>query len=90
LAADDSLVYDVLGLGNFALGDRVRVVGVIPIVCYSFCMQGDACIREATIEPCLDEIPTVGEWGMIIFCALLFAWMAWVLVRRRRKATVGI
>ena len=36
------------------------------------------------------DIPTLTEWGMIIFCVLLFGWMAWVIVRRRRKVTVGI
>lgn len=32
------------------------------------------------------DIPTLTEWGMIIFCALLFAWMAWVLVRRKKQS----
>ena len=36
------------------------------------------------------RIPTLTEWGMIIFCVLLFGWMAWVVVRRRRRVTVGI
>jgi len=35
-------------------------------------------------------IPTLTEWGMIIFCVLLFGWMAWVIVRRRRRVTAGI
>lgn len=35
------------------------------------------------------EVPTLTEWGMIIFCALLFAWMAWVLARRRKRITIG-
>ncbi|HWR83522.1 MAG TPA: LamG-like jellyroll fold domain-containing protein [Candidatus Deferrimicrobium sp.] len=35
-------------------------------------------------------IPTLTEWGMIIFCAFLFGWMAWVIVRRRRRVTVGM
>ncbi len=34
-------------------------------------------------------IPTLTEWGMIIFCVLMFAWMAWVIVRRRKRVTVG-
>ncbi|HWR83525.1 MAG TPA: hypothetical protein VN285_09495 [Candidatus Deferrimicrobium sp.] len=38
----------------------------------------------------LPKIPTLTEWGMIIFCALLFGWMAWVIVQRRRRATVGM
>lgn len=40
--------------------------------------------------PISDKIPTLTEWGMIIFCALLFAWMAWMVVRRRRATEVGI
>jgi len=36
------------------------------------------------------RIPTLTEWGMIIFCVLLFGWMTWVVVRRRRRVTVGI
>jgi hypothetical protein len=34
--------------------------------------------------------PTLSEWGMIIFCVLLFGWMAWVIVRRRKRVTAGI
>ncbi|HWR83118.1 MAG TPA: hypothetical protein VN285_07435 [Candidatus Deferrimicrobium sp.] len=37
-----------------------------------------------------DKIPTLTEWGMIIFCVLLFGWMAWVIVRRRRRVTIGM
>ena len=37
-----------------------------------------------------DEIPTLTEWGIIIFCVLLFGWMAWVIVRRRRRVTIGV
>lgn len=44
-----------------------------------------------TLEfPDVATIPTLTEWGMIIFCVLLFGWMAWVVVRRRRRVTVGI
>ncbi len=35
-------------------------------------------------------IPTLTEWGMIIFCLLLFGWMAWVIVRRGRRVTARI
>jgi hypothetical protein len=35
-------------------------------------------------------IPTLTEWGMIVFCVLLFGWMAWVIVRRRRRVTTGV
>lgn len=37
-----------------------------------------------------EAIPTLTEWGMIIFCALLFGWMAWVIVRRRKAVKVRI
>ena len=37
-----------------------------------------------------EPIPTLTEWGMIIFCVLLFGWMAWVIVRRRRRATIRV
>ena len=35
-------------------------------------------------------IPTLSEWGMIIFCVLLLGFMAWVIVRKRRSMEVGI
>lgn len=35
-------------------------------------------------------VPTLTEWGIIIFCVLLFGWMAWVVVRRRRRVTIGV
>lgn len=33
-------------------------------------------------------IPTLTEWGMIIFSVLLFGWMARVMVRRRRSVSI--
>lgn len=36
------------------------------------------------------DIPTLTEWGIIIFCVLLFGWMAWVIVRRRKGVNVRI
>jgi hypothetical protein len=47
-------------------------------------------VEAAAVVCPVDEIPTLTEWGMIIFCVLLFAWMAWVIVHRRKKAIVGI
>ncbi len=32
-------------------------------------------------------IPTLSEWGMIIFSVLLIGWMAYTVVQRRRRAT---
>lgn len=43
-----------------------------------------------TIPVTTRPIPTLTEWGMIIFCVLLFGWMAWVIVRRRRRVTAGM
>ena len=43
-----------------------------------------------TISHTQTTIPTLNEWGMIIFCVLLFGWMAWMVVRRKRSVTVGI
>jgi hypothetical protein len=39
--------------------------------------------------PEVGAIPTLTEWGMIIFCVLLFGWMAWVIVRRRKRVTIS-
>lgn len=36
------------------------------------------------------EIPTLSEWGMIIFSVLLVGWISFVIVRRRRLADVQI
>jgi hypothetical protein len=44
--------------------------------------------NEGALE--LSIIPTLTEWGMIIFGVLLFGWMAWMIVRRRRRVTIGI
>ena len=35
------------------------------------------------------DIPTLTEWGLIIFAVLLSAWMAWMFLRRRRRVTVS-
>lgn len=35
-------------------------------------------------------IPTLTEWGLIIFAVLLVGFMTWVVVRRRRRVTIGI
>jgi hypothetical protein len=43
-------------------------------------------VDEALCQP---RIPTLTEWGLIIFCVLLFGWMAWVIVRRRRRVTIS-
>ncbi len=35
------------------------------------------------------DIPTLSEWGMIIFGVALAGWMARMIMRRRQKSTVG-
>ncbi len=35
-------------------------------------------------------IPTLTEWGMIIFCVLVLGFMTWGIVRRKRTVEVGI
>ena len=44
----------------------------------------------AVSESPTSDIPTLTEWGMIIFCVLLFGWMAWMIVKRRKTATINI
>jgi hypothetical protein len=49
------------------------------------------CFTYDDLNPCPGTaIPTLTEWGMIIFCVLLFGWMARVIIRRRKTATVGV
>jgi len=36
------------------------------------------------------EIPTLTEWGLIIFSVLLVGWMTWMLIRRRQSVKIGI
>lgn len=43
--------------------------------------------QEFLVSP--TKIPTLTEWGMIIFSVLLFGWMAWVIVRRRKAVAIG-
>jgi hypothetical protein len=33
-----------------------------------------------------ESIPTLTEWGLIIFGVLLAMWMAWIIARRKRRA----
>jgi hypothetical protein len=88
--SDNFGVYVVTTFAGFNVGDRVLVTGTYNPYCVTVCMQGDGCIENATVVPCPYAIPTLTEWGLIIFSTLLFAWMAWMLVRRRRRATVGV
>lgn len=48
-------------------------------------LKGESFVCEVLPPP---VIPTLTEWGIIVFSVLLVGWMAWVLVRRRRAADV--
>lgn len=43
-------------------------------------------VMEASLVP----VPTLTEWGYIIFGVALLGFMTWMLVRRRKKAMAGI
>jgi hypothetical protein len=53
---------------------------------FHFTCDGD-CNLTADIT---DTVPTLTEWGFIIFTVLLLGWMAWMVVRRRQTVKVGI
>ncbi|MEW5925530.1 MAG: IPTL-CTERM sorting domain-containing protein, partial [Candidatus Zixiibacteriota bacterium] len=40
--------------------------------------------------PGTGEIPTLTEWGLIIFTLLLLGWMTWMIIRRRQSVRIGI
>lgn len=46
--------------------------------------------QAKTAGDTLQVIPTLTEWGMIIFSVLLFGCMAWMVVRRKRATEVGM
>jgi len=55
-------------------------------------IQGDTAVyftNEAVLGS-WDVIPTLTEWGLIIFAVLLIGWMAWTIVRRRKAARLRI
>ena len=50
--ADDGSLWVLRTTGGFQPGDRVRVDGEVKADCASFCMQGEGCVDNATIEAC--------------------------------------
>ena len=82
--SDHHGVYIVGNLGSYGVGDRVHVSGILDPFCTSFCMQGDGCIQGAIVTSC--AIPTLSEWGFIIFGLLLLLGIG-VQLRRRRPVT---
>jgi hypothetical protein len=52
-------------LGDYGIGDRLRVAGTLDPHCTSFCMEGDGCILEPTFSPC-EPVPVLQDsWGAI-------------------------
>ena len=81
LSMGDSLVFDVPGVPEGgAVVCRAEVY-------YDF-DPSEVVYYSAQIH--ISPVPTLTERGMIIFCVLLFGWMAWMVVRRKRSVTVGI
>jgi hypothetical protein len=48
------------------------------------------CFTYGSLTNCtvIHPIPTLTEWGLIIFCVLLFGWMTYTIIRRRQAASV--
>lgn|GEM_PF-4451591 len=42
------------------------------------------CFTYNDLQPCAARIPTLTEWGMIIFGVVLIGFITWVFLRRRR------
>lgn len=45
---------------------------------------------DVWIDDCPSTIPTLTEWGMIIFAALLLGFMAYTVIRRRKSVGVRV
>ena len=73
--ADDGFTYNLEDFGPFALGDRVRVIGVLfnnPQVCLSAMCAGatNGCISGNIIEACSDPVPfCFGDGGDQMGCS---------------------
>jgi hypothetical protein len=52
--ADTGGLYVLESVGDFEVGNRVRVRGVLNPYCSTICMQGNGCIENNTISLCLD------------------------------------
>ncbi|MEE9296824.1 MAG: hypothetical protein V3W34_17915 [Phycisphaerae bacterium] len=50
--SDSGGLFILSNLGGFTVGNRVSVTGCHDPHCISFCMQGNGCIVNNTIEPC--------------------------------------
>ncbi len=53
--ADTGGLYVLDNTGDFQVGDRVWVLGVLDTDCITICMQGDGCIKDNFIFACSEE-----------------------------------
>ncbi|MBX3396848.1 MAG: hypothetical protein KF841_15940 [Phycisphaerae bacterium] len=54
-SSDGGGLYVIEHIGGHAVGDHVRVRGGLNSACATLCMQGDGCIEDNTIEPCMNQ-----------------------------------
>lgn len=52
---DNGKRYVIGPVGDFEIGDRVRIVGRLDRECVSICQEGEGCIDDAEISACDDE-----------------------------------
>ena len=62
--ADSGGLYVLDNYGVFDVGDYVQVHGVYDPTCITFCMQGDGCIQDNTIEDC--PLPHIAAYGWLV------------------------
>lgn len=63
--ADVSGVYVLEDYGDFEVGDRVRVKGVLDQACFTICMEGNGCIRSNSISPSQVMPIEATTWGRV-------------------------
>ncbi len=72
--ADGGGLYVLQNYGSYSVGDYVRVMGIYDPTCITFCMQGDGCILENTIDLCeYDEFEGCGYLVQGVECVLFQA-----------------
>ncbi len=69
------------------------------LLCLAIVLAGSTVLAvddQPTKEPAAQQaagpgpvVPTLGEWGLIIFSGLLVGYMAYTVVRRRRGADIS-
>ncbi len=73
--ADTGGLYVLDNFGNFQVGNRVRVHGVLNLNCLTFCMQGDGCIEQNNISACLQgDLDTDGDIDIADLAILVSHW----------------